>query len=196
MMLTTGISGRKRWLRLKRIWFVPVAALLVVILIAGVTLAWLEAQSEPLLNTFGTAEITCTVVETFSDGTKSDVSIRNTGTMDAYIRVALIPVWKDGSQIAGLPASLNDCTMEWSGGYGSVWVVGTDGYYYCKQPVPAGACTPLLIDKCTASPHGNYLFELQISAQAVQALPSTAVTSAWDSGVSAVKTDGTLEVEA
>ena len=194
MMMPAGITGRKKRHRPKRVWLLSLIAGLALIAVAGTAVAWLEAQSVPLSNTFEAAEITCTVVETFSDDVKSDVSIRNTGTMDAYIRVALIPVWKAGDQIAGRAASLSDCTMDWSDGYGSVWVLGVDGYYYCTQPVPAGECTPLLIDECTASPYGDYLFELQISAQAIQALPPAAVTSAWDSAVSAVETDGTLEV--
>lgn len=193
-MLLAGIDGRKKRLRLKRIWLLPLAAALALIAVGGATLAWLEAKSAPLSNTFDIAEVTCTVEETFSNGVKSNVSIRNTGTMDAYIRAALVPVWKSGDQIAGIPASLSDCTMDWSDGYGSVWVLGTDGYYYCTEPVPAGECTPLLIDECTAGTHGDYQFELQISAQAVQALPTAAVTGVWNSAVSGVKTDGTLEV--
>ncbi len=194
-MERADISRAVRRLRLKRIWLVSLASALVLLSAAGATVAWLEARSAPLSNTFGIAEVTCTVEETFSGGVKSDVSIRNTGTMDAYIRAALIPVWKLGDQVAGVPASLSDCEMDWSDGYGTLWVPGADGYYYCTIPVPAGQCTPLLIDECTADALGDYQFELQISAQAIQALPAAAVTDVWDSAVTGVKTDGTLEVE-
>ena len=183
----------KRPLR-KRV-LIAVSAVGVLIAVAGgTTLAWLGAQSATLSNTFGTAKITCDVDETFSDGIKSDVSIHNTGTMDAYIRVALIPVWKDGDSIAGTAATLADCTMDWGDVFGTTWVRGADGFYYCKIPIAAGANTPILIDECTAGMQDGYRFELQISAQAIQALPTTAVAGEWGPTVTSVQPNGTLEV--
>ncbi len=183
---------RRRWPRKKKLLLALAAAVLLLLAAAGSTLAWLTAQSETLSNTFDPASITCETVESFSDGIKSNVIIKNTGTMDAYIRAALIPVWKDGGSIAGEAASLSDCTMVW--GDLTTWVLGADGYYYCSIPVPAGDSTPVLIDRCTAAPHDGYHFELQISAQAIQALPASVVTGVWGSAVSGVQADGTLEV--
>lgn len=180
----------KRPLR-NRVLLALIAVGVLLAVAAGATLAWLGAQSATLSNTFDPAKITCDIDETFSDGVKSDVRIQNTGTMDAYIRVALTPVWKDGGNIAGVAASLDDCFIVWGD---ASWVRGTDGFYYCKVPIPAGGYTPILIDECTAHAHDDYRFELQISAQAIQALPASAVTGVWDSAVTGVQTDGTLEV--
>lgn len=174
----------------KRAVLVLAAAGVLLVAAAGSTLAWLGAQSTTLSNRFDPAKITCDIDENFSGGVKSDVKIQNTGTIDAYIRVALIPVWKDGANIAGAAASLDDCTIDWGD---AVWARGADGFYYCKKPIPAGAYTPILIDECTADSHDGYQFELQISAQAIQALPASAVKGVWDS-VTGVAADGTLEV--
>ena len=71
-----------------------VAALAVVILTAAVggTMAWLSTQTQDLTNTFEPAKVTCKVDENFTEGgtEKKDVRIQNTGTTDAYIRVAVI----------------------------------------------------------------------------------------------------------
>ncbi len=180
--------------RKKKLAIAFASAAILLIAAAGTTAAWLAAQSATLSNSFEAAEVTCDIDETFSGGVKSDVSIRNTGTMDAYIRVALIPVWKDGDSIAGEAASLGDCTIDWGDDGTAAWALGADGYYYCKLPVAAGGNTPVLIDKCTAAAHGGLRFELQICAQAVQALPVSAVMSVWGSAVTGVATDGKLEV--
>ncbi len=184
---------RRKWPREKKLLLALTAAGFLLLAAAGSTVAWLSAQSSTLSNAFDPAAITCETDESFSDGVKSDVSIRNTGTMDAYIRAALIPVWKDGDTIAGEAALLSDCTMDWGDAYGTQWKRGADGFYYCTVPVPAGANTPVLIDECTAASRGGYRFELQISAQAIQALPASVVTGVW-SAVSSVQADGTLEV--
>lgn len=185
-----GTDAVRRLTR-KKILLLAGAILVLLTAAVGASVAWLGAQSNVLSNTFKAAQVTCDVSETFSDGVKSNVSVCNTGTMDAYIRAALIPVWKDGSNVAGISASLADCSIVWGD---SAWVLGSDGYYYCKTPVAAGASTPMLINRCTASPHGSLRFELQISAQAVQALPVSCVTDIWRSAVTGVSSDGVLEV--
>ncbi len=188
------IGKKKKRARRIKILLVSAAACAAIIIGTGTSVAWLGAQSDPISNEFSTAEVTCRISETFSDGLKSDVRIQNTGNMDAYIRTALTPVWKDGDNIAGMPASLSDCSITWNDSFGTIWVCGCDGYYYCKQPIGPGDYTPVLIDECTVSTSGDYRFELQISAQAVQALPVYVVTDIWDSAVTTVNTDGTLEV--
>lgn len=176
--------GRKKTVLIASVCLVLMAA-------AGLTVAWLTAQSALMSNGFQKAEVTCDIEETFDGQTKSDVCIRNTGTISAYIRAALVPVWKDGENIAGISASLSDCDITLGPDFSVQWAKGADGYYYCLLPVPAGDTTPVLIDSCTAPILSGYQFELQITAQAVQALPVTAVQQAWGCGTG---TNGKLEV--
>lgn len=185
---------RRVWLRHRKLVLIVAAGLLLVAA-AGTTLAWLTAQSATLSNAFDSAAIGCETDETFSNGVKSNVSIRNTGTMDAYIRAALVPVWKDGDSIAAKAASITDCTIKWGNACGTQWKRSADGFFYCTVPIPPDENTPILIDSCLVDTVSGYHFELQISAQAIQALPASAVTDAWGSGVSGVQADGTLEVK-
>lgn len=178
-------GGKKKIILIACACFLLIAA-------AGTTVAWLTAQSALMTNNFQKTEVTCEIVENFDNHVKKDVSIRNTGDIPAFIRVTLVPVWKDGDNVVGIPASLEDCSLTMGSGFNAQWVLGKDGYYYCISPIPEGRDTPILIKNCTAETKDGYEFELQIAAQAVQALPAAAVEQAWGCGVGS---DGKLEVE-
>lgn len=176
--------GRKRTI-------LVISVCLLLITAVGLTAAWLTAQSALMSNGFQKSQVTCNIEDDFNGTIKSDVRIRNTGSIDAYIRVALVPVWKDGENIVGLTASLEDANVVMGAGFNTAWVKGADGYYYCTTPVPDGEVTPVLIDSCTVKTKNGYRFELQIAAQALQALPATAVERVWGC---IVRSDGKLEV--
>lgn len=163
------------------------------------SLAWLTSTPGPVVNEFIPGEVTIQVDETFDDEhtTKQNVSIKNTGNVPAYIRVALVPAWVDDEgNIAAKPASLelnDDCNIAWGkdgSGYEADWFIGSDGFYYCKTVIEPGASTPILIKSCTVKGEEHeYDFELQVIASAVQSLPTTTVEAVWPVVVS---TDGTL----
>ena len=163
------------------------------------SLAWLISTPEHVVNSFIPGEVTIQVDETFDDGhtTKQNVSIKNTGNVPAYIRVALVPAWVDDEgNIAAKPASLklnDDCNIAWGkdgSGYEADWFIGSDGFYYCKTVIEPGASTPILIKSCTVKGEEHeYDFELQVIASAVQSLPTSTVETVWPV---VVCTDGTL----
>ena len=163
------------------------------------SLAWLISAPGPVVNEFIPGEVTIQVDETFDDEhtTKQNVSIKNTGNVPAYIRVALVPAWVDDEgNIAAKPASLelnDDCNIAWGkdgSGYEADWFIGSDGFYYCKTVIEPGASTPILIKSCTVKGEEHeYDFELQVIASAVQSLPTTTVETVWPV---VVNTDGTL----
>lgn len=161
------------------------------------SLAWLISAPGPVVNEFTPGEVTIKVVETFDGSTKSDVSIKNTGSVPAYIRVALVPAWVDDEgNIAAKPASLelnDDCNITWGkvgNGYEDDWFIGSDGFYYCKTVIEPEGSTPILIKSCTVKGEEHeYDFELQVIASAVQSLPTTTVEAVWPV---VVDTDGTL----
>ena len=163
------------------------------------SLAWLTSTPGPVVNEFIPGEVTIQVDETFDDEhtTKQNVSIKNTGNVPAYIRVALVPAWVDDEgNIAAKPASLelnDDCNIAWGkdgSGYEADWFIGSDGFYYCKTVIEPGASTPILIKSCTVKGEDHeYDFELQVIASAVQSLPTSTVEKVWPVVVS---TDGTL----
>ena len=152
------------------------------------SLAWLISAPGPVVNEFTPGEVTIQVDETFNGTTKSDVRIKNTGNVPAYIRVALVPAWVDDEgNIAAKPASLeqldNDCNIAWGkdgNGYENDWFIGADGFYYCKTFINPGKSTPILIKSCTVKGEEHeYDFELQVIASAVQSLPTSTVETVW-----------------
>ena len=164
------------------------------------SLAWLISTPEQVVNSFTPGVVTIEVDETFDDEhtTKQNVSIKNTGNVPAYIRVALVPAWVDDEgNIAAKPASLeqldNDCNIAWGedgNGYEADWFIGADGFYYCKTFINPGKSTPILIKSCTVKDgEHEYDFELQVIASAVQSLPTSTVGEVWPV---VVGTDGTL----
>ena len=176
---------------------------------AGATLAYLSHQSG-LTNQFQIAEVSTTVNEEFDGETKSDVKIKNTGDVPAYIRAAVIIGWQDEEGNAlideAAPEVNKDYTIAWNlNGTGSngQWIKGSDGYYYYTSPVDGNAETDILIQECKdikLGEHknaGKYLV-VDIAAQSIQATPAAAVKEAWgpDKGaVTDVTDDGTLEIQ-
>ena len=161
------------------------------------SLAWLISAPGPVVNEFIPGEVTIQVDEKFDGSTKSNVRIKNTGDVPAYIRVALVPAWVDDEgNIAAKPASLelnDDCNIAWGkvgNGYEDDWFIGSDGFYYCKTVIEPDESTPILIKSCTVKDgEHEYDFELQVIASAVQSLPTSTVGEVWPV---VVDPDGTL----
>ena len=155
------------------------------------SLAWLTSTPEHVVNSFIPGAVTIQVDETFDSSTKSDVSIKNTGNVPAYIRVALVPAWVDDEgNIAAKHASLDDCNITLGDDFNQFWFKGTDGFYYCKTFIKPDESTPILIKSCTVKDgEHEYDFELQVIASAVQSLPTSTVETVWPV---VVGTDGTL----
>ena len=171
-----------------------VAAILLVTAIVGATVAYLADKTPSLSNSFQPVAVTCLVQETYDSATKTktDVSVKNTGDIPAYVRATVVVTWvsESGTTYGGAPELGTDYVAEFSA---DGWIKGTDGFYYCASPVGVGASTPVLLK--TASPvegkaPDGYVLSVQIIASAIQASPADAVTSAW-SGV-VVHSDGTI----
>ena len=177
----------------------PVALVAILVLlccaVAG-TVAYLVTSTDPVTNTFTPASVTTEVVEEFDGTTKSNVRIKNTGNIDAYIRVAVIVNWADKQgNISATPVKTTDYEMDLNivttENPNAPWFQGTDGYYYCKASVAPDGSTPALIDRCIqkgTAPEGFYL-QVTILADGIQSVPADAVRQAW--GVT-VANDGTI----
>lgn len=176
---------------MKRSLVLVVSLLALLLVVAGGTLAWLTAQ-DSVSNTFTPAHVTCDVDETFKNGIKSDVKIKNTSDIPVYIRASIVVTWKNsnGNVYGQKPVAVTDYNMDIAT---DGWVL-KDGYYYCTSPMTVGAKTPVLINSCTEvsanAPEGNYHLSVEIIAEAIQSQPARAVEDAWGVTVS----DGTLSV--
>lgn len=171
-------------------------AALVLLLCAAVggTLAWMTAETEPVKNTFTPATVTTEIEEKTNDKQKSDIKVKNTGDVDAYVRAAIAMAWVDektgkpvgaSNDLPTLPTLSND------------WVKGSDGIYYYTKPVAAdGGETPALFSEAITeknAPTGCHL-QVTVLAEAIQSQPTDAVKDAWKT-VTGVGTDGTLTVK-
>lgn len=186
-------SGAKRSLVL------VVSVLVLLLAVAGGTLAWLTAQ-DSVTNTFSPAHVTCTVEESFNGTEKSNVQIKNTSDIPAYIRAYIVVTWKDADDAddnvyGELPVEGTDYTMEIP--TNTDWVQGSDGYYYYTRPVAVGDTTGTLISECkltekVVKPVG-YDLSVEIIAEAIQSVPTTTVVGVWGP-VASVASNGTLTV--
>ena len=187
-------SGAKRSLVL------VVSVLVLLLAVAGGTLAWLTSNTGPVVNTFTPAHVTCQVDETFDGTTKSDVKVKNAGDIPAYIRAYIVVTWKDADDAddnvyGELPVEGTDYTMEIP--TNTDWVQGSDGYYYYTRPVAVGDTTGTLISECkltekVVKPVG-YDLSVEIIAEAIQSVPTTTVVGVWGP-VASVASNGTLTV--
>lgn len=169
----------------------PVALVAILVLlcctVAG-TLAYLVTSTDPVTNTFTPASVSTEVNEDFDGITKRNVTIKNTGDIDAYIRAAVIVNWaNDAGEISGTPVTNADYSITYNTGANGDWFVGSDGYYYCKTSVKsekqdAKDCwTPVLIKSCTqkgTAPEGFHL-QVTILADGIQSEPTSTVASVW-----------------
>ena len=161
---------------------VALVALLVLLCctVAG-TLAYLVTSTAPVTNTFTPASVTTEVVETFANGVKSDVKIKNTGNIDAYIRAAVIINWADANgNVSATPVKDGDYVIKYDSS--NTWKKIGDYWYYTK-PVAADSLTEkALIESCTPvagkAPEG-YDLQVTILADGIQSEPLTAIKEAW-----------------
>ena len=164
-------------------------------IIACATIAFVFTSTKPLENTFTDAYVACDVLETFDGTTKTDVTIKNTGEVQSYIRAKVVVTWMsdDKTKVTALkPIDDTDYIITYADETNAAtnWEKGSDGYWYYKLPVNVGKETEKLIESCSlkygiTSPDGYYL-SVEIVASSIQSTPPRVVTEQWDSGVSGV----------
>ena len=165
-----------------------VAIILLISTAVGATVAFLTTKTEPVENTFEYAKVSCEVTEP-DDMYGRRVQVRNTGTIDAYIRATYVINWldQDGNIAASDPAGYSYTLTE---NPDSSWTKGEDGYFYYMTPVAPDDSTPGSLLTCTATYPDNpeYTLSVEILAEAIQSTPENAVTDAWGVTVSSKPT--------
>ena len=156
------------------------ATVLLLALAIGGTVAWLSTNDTPITNTFTPSKVACEVQEEFnsSTGVKTNVNVKNTGDIDAFIRVKLVTYrTNDAGDHIGGTAELPEFEL------GDNWV-WYDGYYYYTLPVKAGEkpATNLtdsmkLTKDCEGADGGHQAID--VMAEAIQSVPKDAVQAAW-----------------
>lgn len=154
----------------------------------GGTVAWLNAKTDPVVNSFSYGKITTEIEEKFGNNVKENVAAKNTGTADAFIRIKLVSYRTNGEgQRIGGAAPLQQFKL------GDNWVKYGD-YYYYTLPVTPNYSTGILVDRIELMTYndadGGYQ-SIDVMAEAIQSTPEQAVKDAWGFGLN---TDGSLAV--
>ncbi len=179
---------------------IAVVVLVLTAVLSSVTLAFLLADTEPVINTLEGTRVACEVVEASFDGvTKTDVTVRNTGEVESYIRAMVVTTWmsEDGTKIsAQTPQEGADYTLIYASD--TAWKQSADGFWYYAAPVAVGESTEALIENCTLAENAavweGFYLSVEVVASAIQSTPAKAVTEKWSSGVSGVS-GGTLIIK-
>ena len=177
-----------------RLTAMVIATAVLLALAIGGTVAWLSTKDAPIQNKFLPSKVTCEVQEKFdgTTGEKTNVNVKNTGTIDAFIRVKLVTYrTNDQGQHIGGTASLPAFTL------GTGWVKCGDYYYYTKPVAPNQKPETNLTESMTLI--GSYMDTdggkqaVDLMAEAIQSVPEDAVKAAWGAGFS-IAADGSLIV--
>ena len=173
-----------------RLTAIVLATVTLLALAVGGTVAWLNAETDPVVNSFTYGKITTEIEEKFDNNVKTNVAAKNTGTADAFIRIKLVSYRtnEEGQRIGGA-APLDAFTP------GTGWVM-YDDYYYYTLPVGPGKSTEILVETITLKTYndadGGYQ-SIDVIAEAIQSTPVEAVRDAWGTGFG-IDANGNLTV--
>ena len=156
--------------------------ILVLILFATVatSLAYMFKISEEKKNIFTPAIVDC---EMTGNGA-SEVTIENTGTIKAYLRIRIVTYWQKDDAV--ISESSPDFTVN---GKEDNWLADSDNntYYYDTAVEPK-----TIIDFCesiTLEQKDGYTAVIKIFGEAIQYLPQTAAENSWQV---TIDTNGTI----
>ena len=153
------------------------ALLVSLILVCGVTIAYLYRATNDVTNMFVPGEVDCEVTEDFNGTVKSSITVKNTGNIKAWLRVRLVSYWVDANGDIMPKASP---AVSFTRGEG--WVVGKgdNTYIYAKPVIPGAFTEELLGSEITLkTSEEGYRQVVEVFADAIQSEPATAVTDAW-----------------
>lgn len=173
-----------------------VALLLLLCCTVAGTLAYLVDSTDPVTNTFTPASVSTEVNEDFDGITKSNVTIKNTGNIDAYIRATVVVNWASDKEVGVVsgtaPKEGTDYTIDWTM---VNWVKVGDYYYYTQKVAAKGETKQLFTDcklKEGVTPPSGYHLQVTILADGIQAEPVHVVADVWKD----VRVDGGKLVDA
>lgn len=185
----TGMQFRNKDGKINKSAALLISLILVICVAVGGVLALLTFTTNSIKNVFDPSQVTTTVDEKFDGEVKQEVSIKNTGNTDAWIRAAVVITWKDedGNVYGKAPVAGTDYTIEYDLNNG--WKLGNDGFYYWTKPVkpvtkaPNDCNTGVLIKSCSpvkpsTAPDG-YSLSVEIIGSGLQSVPARVFNSNW-----------------
>lgn len=155
----------------KRLAVILLSTVLLVSACVVGTLAYLQANTSDVTNTFTPGTVLISVVEKFENDIKTDVQFRNGGNVPAYIRAKVVFTWRDAQgNIAPFGVAEDDYTITPAdNALKNNWVKNGDYYYYTKPVAADGGLTGILFDQVTYTAKEGYELHMEILAQSIQA---------------------------
>lgn len=174
------MNGKKK----KIIIFVTIFLLLISTIVVS-TIAYLNKINKKQ-NDFVIGTIVPQILQDYNeiDNSRENIRIKNVGNSPIYIRATILYYFQnsDGQIIDGVPVQNADYSLIFSSSEN--WVKGSDGYYYYKSIINPEEITDNLIDRCLDLNNDiNKLFMVDVTVQAIQATPISAVKEAWNVNV-------------
>lgn len=152
-------------------------AILIAMVLYGTVVAYMFRQTEYKDNQFIPASVSCEVTEEVTDNSKTGIWVKNTGNINAYLRVKLISYWVDETG-AIMPKASEVPVLA----LGQDWIAGDNGTYYYIKPVKPEDSTENLIQSSVElkkDTDGN-MQVIEVFAEAIQAEPMKAVVTSWN----------------
>ena len=180
-------TPRRRKRRSKKTGTLLFSLVLLLTMMIGGTLAYLTMKTDPIQNRFTPSQVSCEVTEKFSGEVKSEVNVKNTSDIEAYIRVKLVSYRVNNDtepKRIGGTATIPEFNP------GTYWVKHTDGYYYYTLPVAPGEKPAYDLIGNTGIPLTEYddadggKQVIEVMAEAIQSNPARAVGQAWGVSIS------------
>lgn len=173
-------------------WQIITVAALALLLCVTVGIACYMQISPTLRNRLEPAQVSCQIRETYENNQKTQILVENTSSVPVYIRLRLVSYWQTPSgSIAGRSA---DTPVIPAGQLGPDWVADPEGshtYYYTRIVARGAMTADLLAEGAVISLEPDsegYIRVVKLLAEAIQAEPAQAVTTAWGWAVSEDKT--------
>ncbi len=145
----------------------------------GVTLAFMFRRAEQS-SSLKAAAVSCELSEEFNGSVKSNIRVKNTGNIPAFIRIRVVSYWvKEDGSVVGYPAEYPTLALL------NGWLKSSsDEVYYYPTPVAPGQQTEVLCQpfalSTTANGERDTLYQVvTLLAEAIQASPDNAAESAW-----------------
>ena len=156
----------------KKILFIVVPVLIIVTALTFTVSALMFKKTGKITTTITPATVSCELISDGSGSTINSLSVRNTGTVDAYVRICIVPYVLDSD------GNISPSSSSVSVSYDSANWTKVDNYYVYMHSVSAGGtCQNQLLTSPISIPSNE---RVSVFAEAIQAEPSNAVQEAWN----------------
>ena len=155
-----------------------ISVLLVIItflLICGSVGAYMRKQTSTIENVFVPAQVSCLVEEKREINMKKEITVKNTSTIDAYLRLRFVTYWvDDDGKILSKESQKLSVKHD-----NENWFVKDDIYYYMNPVKPGESTLNLLKENIVLTEKDGVRQVIEVFADAIQSLPKEAVESSW-----------------